>query len=309
MKISLCFPTLGRPNRVSRLVNYYSGINNSNLEVLVSFNGPLSQMPLPSLEASKTVIQYVENTNSPYRIGNNMHSCLSKATGDLIILVSDEDLIIGVEALTAQTCDDVPDIISLKMINDCHISRRPPVTNMLHDFIFNNHGYLSGVGFKREILQEVDLSMLLKIENNDYFHILLMIILADRGFTFGYLPFPIVYKEIERFEEDFLVRRKDWFSIDGRIAQAKSYKTIMQTLRSGELLNLLDKTIPAHITDGVITTLDMDGVKALPYILRKKEVTLGIILVALKIKIYRNFINFARNVYRKLKSTPMQINN
>jgi hypothetical protein len=308
MKISLCFPTLGRTSRVSRLVNFYSGIDNPNLEILVSFNGPLSEMSIPSFVGSTTEIKFVENVNLPYRIGNNMHSCLSKATGDLIILVSDEDLIIGVEALTAKACDDVTDIISLKMINDYHISRRPPATDLAHDFIFNNHGYLSGVGFKREILQEVDLSMLLKIENNDYFHILLMIILADRGFTFGYLPFPIVYKEIERYEEDFLVRRKDWFSIDGRIAQAKSYKSIMQNLRSGELLHLLNITIPNHIADGVITTLDMDGVKALPYIMRKKEVNLRVIFISLKIKIYRIFVNFARNVYRKLKSTPIQNN-
>ena len=172
------------------------------------------------------------------------------------MLSSDEDLIIGIDTMLTMKCSDLDPILSLNMIDADFIRRKKPSNNSYKSFIFNNHGYLSGIAYNKSWLNRLDLNKLFNLKNNDYVHVLIFFLLFDINATFRYLSYPIVYKEVVQFEDDFLSKRKSWFDLNGRIEQALIYKDLAVQVIKPELKHILLDYVSDHIVDGMYSELN-----------------------------------------------------
>lgn len=269
--ISFCYPTYKRPGRVSRLIEYYSQYRNPRFEVVISNNDPSTSLvgQFPKLPGN---IRIVDSPYKPNRIGNNIHNCLLEAKSQYAILLSDEDVLIGVEELINFLHLSTPDIVSIKLIEDRYVCREKPRSEFFGDFIFNCHGNLSGIGFAKQVLSHVDLNRLLLLENNDYYHILLMIMLIDGGASYVFTDKSVIYREVLTYEKDFLAKRREWFFIEGRLAQDKSFDLISRDLGNPALRRYIKDVRGRDVLNAVSGSfLDYGIAETVSYLLKQRH--------------------------------------
>ncbi len=272
--VTLCYPTYKRPGRVRRLIEYYSQYSNPDFEVLISNNDPDSPLARQFPRAPGN-IRLIESPYKPHRIGNNIHNCLIATRTAYSILISDEDIIIGVEELANSLKKHQPDIVSMKHIEDRNVCRSRPKSESFSQFIFNNHGNLSGIGFKKSALEHVDLEWLLSLENNDYYHILLIILLVDREATFRFVDESVIYREVLMYENDFFQRRREWFFIAGRLAQDRSFATAARGLQNKALRDYINAICIDALPEAVSSSYQHYGfAPTIKYLLRAGELHL-----------------------------------
>lgn len=252
--LTLCYPTYKRPTRVDRLIEYYSSFELNNFNIIISNNDPEVDITACYQDLPPN-IQLINSPFSPNRIGNNIHNCLINTKSDFAFLLSDEDIVIGLQELIHYISHTSSDIISIKHIEDKHIARTRPKSNQFNDFIFNNHGNLSGIGFRVSSLDSIDFNQLLTMKNNDYYHILLMILLIDQGKKYVFCDKCVIFREILAFENDFMERRKEWFFIKGRIEQFDSINDILGKVKNPKLMYFLENQIKIGKSEGVSSSI------------------------------------------------------
>lgn len=221
--LTIAVPTYKRIGRVEAILEAFKATHSASVELLISnndFDVDLARYVEKADGDSR--VRVINSEFPPGRIGNNMHNCLRNARGTYVVLMSDEDSLIGLDALVGWLQECGPDAFSVPLLDEERLARPAPASLRFVDVIAMNHAYLSGLGFRRAVIDERVTKILLSLTNNDYYHEFLLAWMLSRGMKYRYCTHAVVMKQVAPFERDYFVQRKNWFFAEGRFAQYHS---------------------------------------------------------------------------------------
>jgi hypothetical protein len=236
--ISLVYPTYKREERVRHLIAHYSKLKVPGFEVVFSNND--SSISFEDDFKSDEKFLFVDNKKKKERVGDNICNGLTSARGEFSIIMSDEDVLIGLAELISFIEINDPDVCVLPVLIGNEFRRSYSNSRKFNDIIFHGTGSFTGICFKKSTLNTIDFNFLLRLDNNDYVHQLLIGLIADKKGTFAMLNTACILSQVSCYEgkNGAIKERAEWFFVDGRVAQSKSFMEVAKIIQHPEVQSM-----------------------------------------------------------------------
>lgn len=98
-RISVCVPTYNRPDTLRQLINSFLRQVYKNKELVISDDTPNDTIKNLVKSFNNKSIKYFHNKTS-LRFAKNFEACMQRATGDYLITLGDDDVLLNPEVLT-----------------------------------------------------------------------------------------------------------------------------------------------------------------------------------------------------------------
>ncbi|MHB1523801.1 MAG: glycosyltransferase family A protein [Candidatus Dormibacteria bacterium] len=100
LRVSVCVPAYGRPGTVAQLIHSFRRQDIPSAELCVSDDSPSDSVErVVAAECSGLQVMYAHNS-SPIGFAANLWKAMSMASGDVLVVLGDDDLLVDVSALS-----------------------------------------------------------------------------------------------------------------------------------------------------------------------------------------------------------------